>query len=144
MAFLEKEELRTVATMEIVNLITNNNDTIVTEVIDESIDVMSGYLFQYFDTDVIFSRTGDDRNKTVLKHLKNIVMFEVSIRRKCPISKYIEDGKNEALLWLEKVSEGKIKPPLPIRMTDSNGDGTPDTPATFMKTGSNKKYSNHW
>ena len=144
MAFLVKDELKTKATIDIIDLITSNNDSIVEDVISESIDVMSGYLYQYFDTDAIFSKLGPERNLTILKHLKGIVVFEVSIRRKCPISKYIEDAKNEALLWLEKVSEGKIKPPLPPKLTDTNGDGTPDTPATFIKLGSRKTYQNHF
>lgn len=143
MAFLVKEELRTVATLELINLITSNNDTIVDTVISESIDVMSGYLFQYFDTAVIFSAAGEQRSLTVLKHLKAIVIFEVSLRRKCPISKHHEDAKNEALNWLEKVAAGKIKPPLPIRQVDTDGDGVPE-PATFMKLGSRKNYRNHF
>lgn len=144
MPFLVKDELRTVATMEIINLITNNNDSIVSDVIDESIDVMCSYLHQYYDIAAIFSAQNADRNLTVLKHLKSIVIFEVSIRRKCPISKFHEDAKNEALLWLEKVSEGKIKPPLPLKLVDTDGDGEPDSPDTWLKLGSNKKYKNHF
>lgn len=144
MAFLIKDELRTVATLEIINLITNNNDTIVNDVIAESIDLMSGYLYQYYNTELIFSKEGTERNLTLLKHLKAIVIFEVSIRRKCPISKYAEDAKNEALLWLEKVAEGKIKPPLPIREKDTDGDGVADTAATFLKLGGRKNYQNHF
>lgn len=144
MAFLVKDELKTVATLDIINLITKNDDTIVDDVISESIDVMSTYLHQYYDTENIFNKTGANRSLTVLKHLKSIVIFEVSIRRKCPISKYAEDAKNEALLWLEKVSEGKIKPALPVRNIDTDGDGNPDTPATFLKLGSRKNYPNHF
>jgi hypothetical protein len=143
MAFLTKAELSTVATQEIINLITNNNDTIVTNVIDESIDVISGYLFQYYDTNAIFSKEGNERNLTILKHLKAIVIFEVSLRRKCPISKFHEDAKNEALNWLEKVAAGKIKPPLPVRQVDNDGDGVSE-PATFLKLGSRKNYKNHF
>jgi len=144
MAFLIKDELRTVATLEIINLITNNNDSIVDDVISESIDVMSGYLYQYYDVAAIFSTLGPERNLTILKHLKAIVIFEVSMRRKCPISKHQEDAKNEALTWLEKVSENKIKPPLPIRQVDTNSDGVPDSDIRFMKLGSNKTYKNKW
>jgi Protein of unknown function (DUF1320) len=144
MAFLVKDELRTVATMEMVNLITSNNDSIVDDVISESIDVMSGYLYQYYDVANIFNKLGAERNLTILKHLKAIVIFEVSLRRRCPISKYIEDAKNEALNWLEKVSEGKIKPPLPAKQVDTDGDGQPDSDLKFMKLGSRPTYKNSW
>lgn len=142
--FLEKEELKTVATEEIINKIINNDDTIVIDIIDESIDLMSGYLFQYFDTEEIFSSTGDDRNKTVLKHLKGIVVHEIYTRRTKAFNEVAKARYDEAMLWLEKVSEGKIKPPLPVRQVDTDGDGVADTAATFMKLGSRKNYTNHF
>lgn len=142
--FLEKAELKTVATDEIINKIINNDDSIVTDIILESIDVVSTYLYQYFDTEVIFSKTGDERNKTILKHLKGIVIYEIYTRRTKIMNEVAKSRYDEAMLWLEKVSEGKIKPPLPVRIIDTDGDGTADTPATFMKLGSNKKYQNHF
>lgn len=142
--FLEKSELKTVATDEIINKIINNDDSIVTNIIDESIDLMSGYLYQYYNTETIFEATGDARNKTILKHLKGIVIHEIYIRRTKTFNEVAKTRYDEAMLWLEKVSEGKIKPPLPIRLNDTNGDGTADTPATFMKLGSRKNHQNHF
>ncbi|MFK7048738.1 hypothetical protein FLACOL_01080 [Flavobacterium columnare] len=142
--FLQKAELKTVALDEIINKIINNDDTIVTDIIDESIDLMSGYLYQYFDTEAIFSATGKARNKSVLKHLKGIVIHEIYTRRTKAFNEVAKTRYNEAMLWLEKISEGKIKPPLPIRKIDTNADGTADTPASFLKLGSNKKYQNHF
>lgn len=144
MAFLEKDELRTVAPVEIVNLITNNNDTTVNDVILENIDVMSGYLYEYYDTEAIFTATGEARSLTILKHLKAIVIYEVSKIRRVAITEAIETGNNEALKWLELVSQNKIKPPLPRRQTDSDGDGIPDQEVKFMKLGSRSTYKNHW
>lgn len=141
--FLEKSELKTVATDEIINKIINNDDAIVTNIIEESIDLMSGYLFQYFDTEVIFSKTENDRNKTVLKHLKGIVIHEIYTRRTKAFNEVAKARYDEAMLWLEKVSEGKIKPPLPVRQVDTDGDGVADGAATFMKLGSRKNYQNH-
>lgn len=140
--FLAKEELKTVATEEIINKIINNDGTIVTNIIDESIDLMSGYLYQYYNTEVIFSAVDGARNLTVLKHLKGIVIHEIYTRRTKIFNEVAKTRYDEAMLWLEKVSEGKIKPPLPIRLNDSDGDGTAETPATFMKLGSRKNYKN--
>ncbi len=142
--FLEKAELKTVATDEIINKIINNDDSIVEEIILESIDVVSTYLYQYFDTESIFAKTGNERNRTILKHLKGIVIYEIYTRRTKTMNEVAKSRYDEALLWLEKVSEGKIKPPLPMRALDTDGDGTPDTPTTFLKLGSNKKYQNHF
>jgi phage gp36-like protein len=140
--FLEKSELKTVATDEIINKIINGDDAIVIDIIEESIDVISTYLYQYFDTEAIFAKEGNERNKTILKHLKGIVIHEVYTRRTKTMNEVAKNRYDEAMLWLEKVSEGKIKPPLPVRAVDTNGDGIPDTPATFLKLGSRKNYEN--
>lgn len=142
--FLDKSELKTVGVDEIINKIINNDDSIVTDIILESIDLMSTYLYEYYDTEVIFAKTGAERNLTVLKHLKGIVIHEIYSRRTKVINEVAKTRYDEAMLWLEKVSEGKIKPPLPAREVDTDGDGSPDSPATFMKLGSRKNYSNHF
>jgi hypothetical protein len=142
--FLEKSELKTVGLDEIINKIINNDDAIVTDIVAESIDVMKGYLFQYFDTDAIFNATAGNRNLTVLKHLKGIVLFEIYARRTKQINDMAKLRYDEAMLWLEKVSSGKIKPNLPPKLIDSDGDGTPDSAVPFMKLGSRKTYTNGW
>lgn len=142
--FLEKSELNTISTDEIINRIINNDDAIVTEIIAESIDVMKGYLFANYDTVAIFSTTSGNRSKTVLKHLKSIVRYELYSRRSKIMNEVAKLAYDEAILWLEKIASGKIKPDLPIKTIDTDGDGTPDTPSTFMKLGSRKKYLNNW
>jgi phage gp36-like protein len=142
--FLEKSELKTVGVDEIINRIINNDDTIVEDIIAESIDVMSGYLFQYFDTEAIFNATNSDRNLTVLKHLKGIVLFEIYTRRTKTLNDVAKLRYDEAMLWLEKVSKGTIKPNLPPKLIDTDGNGTPDSQSPFMKLGSRKNYQNGW
>lgn len=142
--FLEKAELKTVGLDEIINRIINNDDSIVTDIIAESIDVMKGYLFQYFDTDAIFNATDEERSLTVLKHLKGIVIFEIYTRRTKQMNEVAKLRYDEAMLWLEKVSTAKIKPDLPVKKVDTDGDGTPDSEVPFMKLGSRKNYPNGW
>jgi hypothetical protein len=142
--FLEKSELKTVGVDEIINRIINDDDTIVEEIIAESIDVMSGYLFQYFDTEAIFSATENARNLTVVKHLKGIVLFEIYTRRTKQLNDVAKLRYDEAMLWLEKVSKGTIKPDLPPKLIDIDGDGIGDSEVPFMKLGSRKNYQNGW
>ena len=142
--FLEKSELKTVGVDQIINTIINNDDSIVVEIIEENIDLMSNYLYQYYDTKVIFSATGVERSKTLLKHLKGLVIHDIYIRRTKDVNEAAKVRADEALLWLEKVASGKIKPDLPIRSEDTDGDGLPDKPATFLKLGSRKNYQNGW
>lgn len=142
--FLPKAELNTVGLDEIISRIVNSDDKIITDIIEEDIDLMKGYLFQYYDTDAIFSATGNNRNKTVLRHLKGLVSFDIYTRRTKGINDVAKLRYDEAMLWLEKVSTGKMKPDLPPKLIDSNGDGTPDSEVPFMKLGSRKNYQNGW
>ncbi|MRX70280.1 Protein of unknown function [Flavobacterium resistens] len=142
--FLEKSELQTVGVEEIINKIINSDDAIVNEIIEEDIDLASGYLFQYYDVEAIFNATGDDRNKTLLRHLKGLVIFDIYTRRNKAINEVTKLRYDEAMLWLEKVSTGKLKPDLPPKKIDTDGDGNPDSPATFLKLGSRKNYQNGW
>ena len=59
MAFLTKEELKTVSTTELINKLTANDDSIINDIIDESISLMRGYLSKYYDVDAIFSATAN-------------------------------------------------------------------------------------
>lgn len=144
MAFLTKNELKTVATLEVVNLITNGDDTIVTEIIDESIEIIKSYLFKYFDVDAIFQAEGPNRSKVVLKYLKDIAIHEIYIRRTKQMNEVAKLRFDEAMLWLEKVSKGTIQPNLPLKQVDTNGDGEPDGSVPFLKLGSRKTYKNHY
>ncbi len=141
MAFLTEKELKTVATTEVVNLITSNNDGIVVEIIEESIDLMKSYLFKHYDTEQIFSAIGDDRSKVILKYLKDIVIYEIYIRRTKQYNEVAKLRYDEAMLWLEKVGYGKIDVDLPRKPTSENAT---DKESSFMKLGSRRTYKNHW
>lgn len=144
MAFLTIEELKTVATREVIDLITNSDDSIVEEIINESIDLMKSYLFKYFDVDAIFSAEGEDRKRIVLKYLKDIVIHEVYQRRTRTLNEVAKERYDEALNWLEQIAKGNIAPDLPLKEIDKDGDGKPDGANSWMKLGSRRNKANHW
>lgn len=136
MAFLDPTELKTVAPQEVLNLITGQDDSIAATIISESIDLMKSYLYGAFDTEAIFSKTGAERSLIVLKFLKDIVIHEIYIRRSRSANEVTQARYNEALLWLEKVAEGKITPALPLKAKGMPPGGT------FLKLGANANYPN--
>lgn len=142
--FLNTSELNSVAIPEVVDMITGSNDTIVNTIITESIEVMSSYLYKYYNTDAIFSATGNERAHIILKYLKDIVIHEVYIIRSKRMNEVAKMRYDEAMLWLEKMAKGEIEANLPKREVDTNGDGIPDSENTFMKLGGRKTYKNHW
>ena len=135
--FLIKDELKTVSDIGIVDKITNLDDTIVSEIIEESIDLMKSYLSRYYDAEEIFSRTGDARKKAVLKKLKDIVIYEIYNRNKWGVDSATQNSYIEAINWLEKLNTGEFGdstlPSVPLPGTDDGTEG--DT-----RFGGNKRY----
>lgn len=144
MAFLEVPELKTVSTIKVVNLITNNDDATVLELVAENIDLMKSYIYKYYDAEAIFNAEGDERSKVILKHLKSLLVYDLYMIRNKAVTEEIDKKYNEAMGWLEKINKGSIDADLPRKKNDTDGDGTPDTASTFMKLGSRKSYKNHW
>ena len=139
--YLTKDELKTVATKEVIDLITQGDQQIVAEIIAESIDLIASYLYKYYDTEAIFAKEGDERSKILLK---DIVIHEIYIRRTKTLNQVAKLRYDEAMLWLEKIAKGEIEVALPKRLKDIDGDGSPDMPTPFMKLGGRKTYKNHW
>lgn len=142
MAFLVKDELKTVSKLEIIDIITNSDDEIINMIIEECIDVMKTYLGAYYDMDEIFAKEGDDRNKTLLKYLKALVIYEIPKCRGKQVPRDQAEDFNEAMRWLEKVAAGEWRANLPPKKVE-NEDGT-QSEVGFFKLISNKTYRNHW
>jgi len=142
MPFLVKSDLNTVATTEVIDLITNMDDSIVDQIIVESIELIKTYLHRYYDVAAIFTAVDAARSGIILKYLKDIVIYEIYIRRTRDLNEVAKLRYDEAMLWLDKVAAAKIDPDLP-RAVAVNEDGEVET-STFMKLGSRKTHDNHW
>lgn len=125
MAFLIKEELKTVADLNIVDIITDLDDTIISQIVDESIAIMKSYLAKYYDCDLIFSATGAQRNQAILKRLKDIVIFEIYIRHTREFNEVAKWRYDEVIAWLEKINTGTfVEEQLPPNGGGSGGSGS--------------------
>jgi len=156
MAFLEVEELKTVGDLNIVRLITNPDevypppqdpgenppdpDLITKQIITESIDVMKSYLSRNYDAEDIFSKEGNQRNATVLKHLKGIVIYEVYMRYSKQINEATAKRYEEAMLWLEQLNTGKLF--IPTLPSLSSSDSSQDD--LQVRFGGGSKYSTNY
>lgn len=135
--FLSKEELKTVATLPLIDKITAQDDTIVDTIIQESIALMGSYLSKYYDVQAIFQAQGEARHLTVLKKLKDIAIYEIYERHTREQNKVAERRYNEAMLWLEKLNTGEYHDStLPIP-GPTEAPATPDT----IRFGSNPRYT---
>lgn len=140
MSFLNINELHTIRTTDFINILKGTDATVVQDIIEESISVFQTYIGAYYDMEKVFAET-ENRNKTVLKCLKKLVVYELMERRKPG-----GDDKDyqEVMKWLEDLASGKLKADLPPKLEDTNADGIPDEPIPFLKLGSRKNYKNGW
>lgn len=139
MAFLTEAELKTKSHIEIIEAITENDDTIVPIIISECITHMKGYLSNRFDVDAIFVSPGetDTRDPVVLKMCKNLVIYEIySLHNPQMMTKVVKDNHDLAIKWLESVQAQKINPDLP--QVDSSN------PVTYMESGGNSRRVSHY
>jgi len=125
MAFLTKAELKTVADINLIGILTDLDDTIITDIIDESIDKMKGYLSRYYDIDTIFNAEGTARKKSIVKRLKDIVIYEIYERHTRDTNAVAARRYAETIDWLEKSYTGELGdrtlPEKPTEITDTEG-----------------------
>jgi len=136
--FLVKSELKTVGQISIIDKIINLDDSIVDDIIIESISLMKGYLSRYYDAETIFAQEGNLRHKATLKRLKDIVIYEIYERHTSAQNLVAMRRYQEAMAWLEKLNSGEFSdhtlPTIPDDAEDSSGT-TGDT-----RFGGNKRY----
>ena len=122
MAFLDKEELRTTATVSMIDKITQQDESTVETIIEECIDEMKPYLSAY-DVEAIFSAEGDARSKVILKHLKAMVTYEIFQKGG---SEFGADKAYRATQWLKEVSSGLITLWLSAGSAETEDSSTSD------------------
>lgn len=135
--FIAKDELKTHMSIDNIDVITGNDDTIVESAIDSAVSEAKGYLND-FDIDAIFSATGASRNTLLLTFIKDIAVWHFMT-----LSNYQADVEfrktryERAIAWLKSVMKGDVVPDLPKRVTSD------DKPARII-WGSNPKKGLHF
>jgi phage gp36-like protein len=135
MSFVSKTEFKYSIKTSIIDAITSNDDTILTELTDAAVTEMKGYLRGKYSADTFFSVTGDSRHKTLTMICRDITLynlFSLHTLRKIPeirITRY-----EAAKQWLTDVQQEKINPFL---FSGSTGM------THYILAGSNDKRNNY-
>ena len=144
MAFIEKTDFPASVHDDILNALTKGNDVVITDNVDRTIDEMRAYLNGRYDNDLIFSRTGNERNKFLLRigvTISKYYIYLVHNPRKMVQSTI--DEYNRAIEQLQEIQRGKLNPeglPTPAQ-NDPNatsGNGFP------LQWGSNNYLGTDW
>lgn len=106
----------------------------------EAIEELAGYLRPKYDTDSIFSATGDNRNRLIVMYAADCALYHMAASLPQKMGMEIRKERYErAISWLEGVQKGTIVPDLPLA-TDSDGN-----PVGFpLKYGCQKKLRHNW
>jgi len=131
--FLTKTDFDSAIHSEIIDAITRQDETILPILILEAIGKMKSYLSERFDCNVIFAKTGEDRDPVIMSLCKDIVLYDLHcIHNPRKMTKRTVDRYNNAIEWLKGIVKNEINPGLPEAAT----------PVTPVKFGSNPKRNN--
>lgn len=89
-----------------------------------AIEEIAGYLRSRYDTGLIFSAVGDNRNDVIVMHACDITLYHLTSWLPGKMGREIRKERYErAIKWLEEVQAGKVTPNLP---TCTGEDGEED------------------
>lgn len=107
MAFLVKDDLGQDIYDEILTGITRGDDKKITEAIDEAVDEVTGYLCGRYDTDDLFTKEADERNKTVLSICRTLAIY--NLHSACHnMTELRRTEYEDAISLLGKIQSGKF------------------------------------
>lgn len=106
-----------------------------------AIEEIAGYLRSRYDTGLIFSAVGDDRNDVIVMHACDITLYHLVSWLPGKMGREIRKERYErAIKWLEEVQSGKVTPDLPT-CTGEDGEEDINNP---VKWGSGKSNIYIW
>lgn len=111
MAFLTADDLRTYMFTIFIGESKNDFNTVDEEIELNNIEFVRSKIGNRYDCDNIFSQSGEDRNRLIVKILTILVLYDL-VRRN-PARKVPEDFREDwkwAIKWLDDVRDGKESP----------------------------------
>jgi phage gp36-like protein len=106
-----------------------------------AIEEIAGYLRSRYDTGLIFSAVGDNRNDVIVMHACDITLYHLTSWLPGKMGREIRKERYErAVKWLEEVQAGKVTPNLPT-CTGEDGEEDINNP---VKWGSGKSNTYIW
>jgi phage gp36-like protein len=123
MPFLSKTELTTHIYAEVMDAITNSDDSKITAAIDAAIGEAKGYMSK-FDHATIFAKTAGDRDPILLLNVKDIAKWHfIQLANPNIDWEAANERYKSAVRWLEKITMGRIVPVgWPIAVEPGIGD----------------------
>lgn len=137
--FINTEDYDASIHAEILTALTRSDAAIIEICEDRAIAEMRSYMSARYDTDSIFSATGDNRNPLILMMAIDISVYHIfCIHNPQKLSQIRKDRYDRAIDWLKQVASCKISiDGAPLLGTDAQKTNSP------WQMTSNPKRTNH-
>lgn len=134
MAYLVQNDYKTMLRDERLTQIVEGNSTLLADCSDEAQAKVTDSLNALYNCEEIFSKTGNQRHKNVLRWMKVIALYFLYCRVEDDlVPERVVKDYNDTLQTLERIEDGKVNAELP-RRENSAGETK-----TKFRWGSNKK-----
>lgn len=135
--FLNDDDYLSVIDSHTLNVITEDDEQIRESAEKRAIELISSYLRNRYDVDVIFAKTGDERNIAVVSWVVDIALYNLHSRLPGRMAGELRKERYDCVMQeLEGIAKGKTMPDLPLINADDSGNP--------VKWGSQQQYNNRW
>jgi phage gp36-like protein len=118
MAFIEKADMKRAILTEELDAIVRGDDTVILQTISAAVSEMRGYLYNNYDVNTIFEKTGDERHQLLVQYCVDISIYYLVAATQG--GQAVDDRKSRydrACKWLRMVRDDDHYADLPRRET---------------------------
>ena len=131
--------MQTVIYEHVMDDISASDDATVLQCIEAAVGEMKSYLASRYDTEAIFSATGESRDPLVLEDTKVVAVWNlIRLSNSELIYQQWRERYDRVIDVMKQVADGSIAPALPIA-TDTEGN-----PVIKSRFGSNPKFNHSY
>jgi hypothetical protein len=107
--FVNKSDYPQSIHIDILDALTREDDSILPIIEERNISLMKGCLEGRYDTEKIFQREGEERNRLILSFLLDLVIYDIfSIHNPKNLSQVRKDRYDRAIEWLKNAQKGNV------------------------------------
>jgi hypothetical protein len=133
MIYIEEADLYPQIKADNLTAIIQDDTTLLDTAELNAIATVTTYLYELYDTEVIFSAIGDDRHRIIVNMIVKLMLHELYMRLpKLKIPEHRAEEKREVITMLERVCDAKQSLPIPKKIVESE-------PATQIRWGSHNQ-----
>lgn len=141
MVFVTDNDITVLIRADMLQNIIGTDNTLLNKAEKAGIKKIRTYLKSRYNVDLVFSKSGDERDELILMYAIDIMLYDLHSRinpRKVPELR--RTRYKEAMDWLKKVQQGDLSAELPLSTNNEGQQIGSDT----IKWGSNNKREHYF